>query len=688
MLYLILPLILIIILYFAFSRLTPKNTAVSKLQFHAKKDAITLFGHTISNSLLYTCDTPSDLPFAINMSSAPVFDAIPAQGISYWASYSQLSPIQQGFYIKWLSDGKPEINELGYACLYYYGLEYRALIEKQDLKDVLFEVTDLVTKFNKLSYAYNFILYLALSIQDFSTAEKDALVKFLQENEQKYAQIPAYQTLLQNISPTGQHTVKFSLAQTVNPALYTQLSERKQEILAYYFEKIQEQQTELHAAAKQSYRYDMAMKTVSSKYLTNYFAAYAAIVPSAKVQTMLEQACKELAAMKQEVRKFDASEGPLSEIEKLTYLPAALRDTIPQPNIIDFGDKTINTIESIAKTLGFKPDEKISMQQSSLIVAACEAAGYTIEPNAVLTKKSYRKDTAAIVYKNTFPIKEPSQNCALAALFTDLGLKIALEDSEVLPEELSALNSYIQKEFSLSHAEQYHLQQHQALILHTKKISSTETIKRLIKTSDETARKNIAKFILSLAKADGIIKNDEYKALQKLFQQLGLSEEEFSTNLAELTQNPAEHIIIERESKKDKGAKSAARPDYSEPVALKIDPERLKAIKINTSEIHSVLEEIFAEEQEEDVSAKPAEPKEMIEPENQLQNIITALLEKESWTRDELLKIMQNAGTMLASTIDEINAWSEEEYGDFLIEEENRVYSINEDVAGLIKHKE
>ena len=40
---------------------------------------------------------------------------------------------------------------------------------------------------------------------------------------------------------------------------------------------------------------------------------------------------------------------------------------------------------------------------------------------------------------------------------------------------------------------------------------------------------------------------------------------------------------------------------------------------------------------------------------------------------------------MLSSTIDEINEWSNEEFGDFLVEEDDDVYLVNKDVVSLIK---
>ena len=74
-----------------------------------------------------------------------------------------------------------------------------------------------------------------------------------------------------------------------------------------------------------------------------------------------------------------------------------------------------------------------------------------------------------------------------------------------------------------------------------------------------------------------------------------------------------------------------------------------------------------------------------IEIESSLQGLVNIIIEKENWTRNELLNAIQNKGMMLSSAIDEINEWSEEEYGDFLVEEDNDVYIVNEDVVNLIR---
>lgn len=69
-----------------------------KLNFHSKTDSIELFGYTITNSLFYTCNSSSNMPFAINTKSNPNFDNNPTEGLNYWPNYNQINQTQQGYY--------------------------------------------------------------------------------------------------------------------------------------------------------------------------------------------------------------------------------------------------------------------------------------------------------------------------------------------------------------------------------------------------------------------------------------------------------------------------------------------------------------------------------------------------------------------------------------------------------------
>ena len=667
------------------------RSSTPKLKFHSKSDTVYLFGYSITNSLFYTCDSKSDMPFAINIKSNPSFGVTPSEGLNYWPNYNQISKTQQGYFIKWLADGKPFIEELGYAYIYYYGLEYRALVEKQDQKEVLFEVIDLVNKFKRLRYGYDLIAYLVLSIRSFSLDEIDKILVFLKNNEQEYMYNPAYNSIIKNLTPSGQYQVKFSPYQFLNNNEYNNLSDRKNELLSYYFDKILEglDEGEIYTTKLQNYNYYMAM----GYYRTTNPISYEAIVPSTKLKRLWNQARKIIKdEIKQSVKKFDSSAEPLTEIEKLAYLPSKLRNNISYSNDkFNFGEKSISNVGAIAENLGFKIQDKATLRQSTLIVDACEALGYKIEPNVNIDKKPYKKETLVSIYKSQYPEKLSPIDYQIASLFTDIGYQIALEDKELLQVEIAYIENYIKKEFNLSSSERYRLQMRGELLVHTKAINTSETIKKLIKMLDDTGKETIAKYIISVAMADGIVKDSELKILQKIFKQLDFSDDYLNSILSELINSNDDVVTVEKgTSIMKKGSKIPTEIETDEKVELKLDAEKLEKIKINTSEIHNVLQEIFAEEEAEVLKSEPVEKnspenEDNIEIESSLQGLVNIIIEKENWTRNELLNAIQNKGMMLSSAIDEINEWSEEEYGDFLVEEDNDVYIVNEDVVNLIR---
>ena len=54
-----------------------------KLKFHSKTDSVELFGYNITNSMFYTSENISDLPFAINKKSIPNFCRTQIEALGY-----------------------------------------------------------------------------------------------------------------------------------------------------------------------------------------------------------------------------------------------------------------------------------------------------------------------------------------------------------------------------------------------------------------------------------------------------------------------------------------------------------------------------------------------------------------------------------------------------------------------------
>jgi tellurite resistance protein len=299
------------------------------------------------------------------------------------------------------------------------------------------------------------------------------------------------------------------------------------------------------------------------------------------------------------------------------------------------------------------------------------------------------------LYLNAQNNKNNNHDYVIAELFLDLGYKIALEDNELLPVEVDYINKFITKAFNLKEEDKIRLKKRSELIIHNKDINTNELIKNLISKLDAAGIDTVGKFLVAVAAADGIIKYSELKILQKIFKQLNLSEERLNLTISELISDSEDIVIVEKGTGVTK--KGSKIPKYQEKVedntTLMLNVDKLNAIKINTSEIHSVLEEIFEESIEnEEIETEVRDESDTIEKSkiknNYLDSLINQLLEKETWTRNELLNIIQDKGLMLSSAIDEINEWAEENFGDFLVEEDDNTYIVNNDVKNLIENKE
>ena len=73
----------------------------------------------------------------------PVREALGSLG--YYPTYARISPNQRANYLRWLSSSRvAPLNDIGYAFLFFYGLERRLLIEQQDLSPIVKEVVRLL----------------------------------------------------------------------------------------------------------------------------------------------------------------------------------------------------------------------------------------------------------------------------------------------------------------------------------------------------------------------------------------------------------------------------------------------------------------------------------------------------------------------------------------------------------------
>ena len=140
---------------FTFSISHGPDYSNEKFEWHQKNENVVVKGIEISGGMIYTSPSTSSLPSVISKSLhisknvAPPYDSL-----GYWPSYSRITPEQRYTYLKWLADGRKDNIDIGYVFIFFYGLEYRYLVEISNNKKLESEIPDIIKEVERLLSIY------------------------------------------------------------------------------------------------------------------------------------------------------------------------------------------------------------------------------------------------------------------------------------------------------------------------------------------------------------------------------------------------------------------------------------------------------------------------------------------------------------------------------------------------------
>ncbi len=115
--------------------------------WHPPGHAVTVAGATVADGMVYVVrgrhsvnHTASFIDLALPVASS---SAVPLP-LSHWPSYGAINPRARRRYIEWLASGKRDPGaDIGYVLLYFYGLERRLLLDDPPAKEVRAIVAEL-----------------------------------------------------------------------------------------------------------------------------------------------------------------------------------------------------------------------------------------------------------------------------------------------------------------------------------------------------------------------------------------------------------------------------------------------------------------------------------------------------------------------------------------------------------------
>jgi hypothetical protein len=106
---------------------------------------IKIAGRTLESPLIYVAAKTLGADASTVLTTVPVGQAAQAAALPYWPSYFEASPDQRARYLDWLAGGRVDAEiEIGYAFIFFYGLERRTLIDSADHDLVIQEVLRLL----------------------------------------------------------------------------------------------------------------------------------------------------------------------------------------------------------------------------------------------------------------------------------------------------------------------------------------------------------------------------------------------------------------------------------------------------------------------------------------------------------------------------------------------------------------
>jgi uncharacterized tellurite resistance protein B-like protein len=687
-----------------------------QVQFCGPGTSISLLGMTLDSPLVYLAEGSFDIWFDASLIETSLPVASPGrtevEGLPYWPSYRNCSPMQRHEYLNWLTVGRRSSDvPIGYVFIYFYGLERRALHDQADAAPILHEVLRLLQLYAKksnsfLSYASAF-LWAAVVANQQTPRINEALVSDLIRATGRWTD-ESVAALLSWYHSQGRPLaagLAFEIAKQDPRAPRSIVARRHPEKFEGLFTKRYEkrfgQGLVLKAARSDLlFRYRPASATLPAALNAAYFERRIANIRrlSSQFKPLLElwsEAIDDLKAFDRAGRK---SAGPSMTAAMYEALPPELRqdDHPDYPvwcRVIDRYTNndgwTIVPIAELAQARGISQRPRLTRSQSEELVRTAEAMELSLEPDPRITGLTYRWDDSVSVFPRESESDQNLKSYHAASILLRLGMGVAAADGEVNPCEVERITSQLREQFRLSAQDSVRLD-HLSHLLEAHPAADARLASKLTHFPQKE-RELIGEFLVSIAAADEVVTAEEIRALKKVYRQLGLDAKSL------------ENLTVGRVRTSDQTSDGA---DH-----LVLDSRRIRQIMTDTERVAELLSRVMLDDDLESMPAsnptdrlsnptRPAGEPDVPDAPTPIRRAaagteVTAnhrekntlplhirrfacvASSKPKWNRRELEQLARQNDIMLSGAVDTINEWSLEHFGDWMFQEEGDALVVN-----------
>lgn len=301
--------------------------------------------------------------------------------------------------------------------------------------------------------------------------------------------------------------------------------------------------------------------------------------------------------------------------------------------------------------------------------------GYGITCDPAWALRGAKADTPVVV----FPLPSPSDGLGVpsdgyrhAQIKIALAMMVALADGVVEPSEQRALVDLIERADGIDVGERRRLTAE--IRVQKEDPHALTDLKARLKALPVEVRGRLADEIVTVAAADGVVDPREVALLEKLFRQIDVDER---TLYARLHGGMASAVPAGSGMDGVHAASDASAPPtkVSPPSAGGIDPAKLDAIRNATIGVTSVLSEIFAEDEPEEmlpvtvVETASADDESVLDGlDGRHRSLVVELLERAEWSKNDFDRLVRGVGLMPGAAIETLNDWAYDRFDECLLE--------------------
>ncbi|WP_105200886.1 tellurite resistance TerB family protein [Pseudoalteromonas sp. T1lg10] len=602
------------------------------------------------------------------------------ESLGYWPTYASLSKGCRGAYLDWLASDRSNPNTpIGYVFIYFYGFERRVIenksnnqISNEEYIAIFEEVLRLNSVFNAnrsfRGYSANFLELMAL--------QRPALF------EDRLSDIPETNNAL---------SFKVKLATTIangNPVTAPLALEWLKNTFEYSLKtparRCEEEFSQLFQIRfSEKFGEGISVKPNKTKLRLSYHAASNGVhgvdlelgdlpdpsilkSPIKKLIPIAEQCTEELSSYSRYLGKADTSR---SDIAALMLLPKELANEANSPVIETFkswanqiisSNDGLTTVKEFWTHTGTPLPKAFNKKENELVANLAAKAEIGIAPDQRFHHAKLKIDDNIVLFSPGHgEFFEPSSAFNQVSLAIRLGAMVATIDGTVDQHEKIALQTLINHDDKLSPAEKNSLNAYLTWRLNAP-VNNTGLKARIEKLGVPQVE-FLKRFMLSIALADGRIDASEIKQIEKLYTSLGLDKSLVTSDIHAFASSKQPISATSKGASIDKST-------------FQLDEGILAMHESDTNDAKSMLESIFAVDEEAELGVSPTADVNEEGLDSPYKELFETLIAKESWPRKEVHELCSKLNIMVDGALETINDWAYDKVDAPVLDDDGDIY--------------